>query len=99
MHSCQAGLTQQLASRLINNLFQQRATYLLFWFLCAVGSWFFVPGLPLLNLDRPNLVTDNFTITLLNIGTNQTRYCAWNLTSDEENTFGVPSDQGKRTKT
>jgi hypothetical protein len=42
------------------------------------GAWAYSAGYPLLRVDLPELVTpDNYFQTLVNIGTNQSRFCSW----------------------
>ena len=65
-----------------------------------IGSWMYSPAYPFMNTTLPNLIVpNNYTATIANIGSNQTRYCNWNLTQSEMETLGFAADDVTRVMT
>lgn len=70
--------------------------YFTFWLSSTVGSWLYSTTYPYFDTSLPNLVApDNYTQTIVNIATNQTRYCGWNMTQEEGLAAGVPKEQSE----
>lgn len=59
-----------------------------------IGAWFYSTTYPFFDTTIPNMIApENNTQTIINIATNQSRYCGWNMTQEEGRAAGVPQAQ------
>ncbi|KAL4518255.1 hypothetical protein Ndes2437A_g04548 [Nannochloris sp. 'desiccata'] len=63
-------------------------------------TWVYSPAYPLLDTRKPGTINPaDYLETLTNIGTNQTRYCAYNFTPEEADAYNLSEDQKLRINT
>ena len=64
----------------------------------AVGSWMYTAGYPFIDTTLPNLIdpTDNFTQSSINISSNQTRFCFYDMSTEQASEWGLEQQQVDR---